>query len=232
MWLDLARYADTMGYEKDPHRNIHEFRSWLIKAFNRDLPYDDFLTEQIAGDMLPNPTNDQLIATAYHRNTQTNTEGGTSDEEFRVAAVMDRTVNTWEAFMGTSFGCVQCHSHPYDPIDHEVYFEFMSFFNNTADNDRQDDFPTLLLQSKEDEELLAKLQPQLKEVRQKEKALGKKIKALESKKEAKAQASNTNKADNSKDELEKLKKELEASKKQSKRFRTRSITQIAIKSQS
>ncbi|MCH2209318.1 MAG: DUF1553 domain-containing protein [Lentisphaerales bacterium] len=218
MWLDLARYADTMGYEKDPHRNIHEFRSWLIKAFNRDLPYDDFLTEQIAGDMLPNPTNDQLIATAYHRNTQTNTEGGTSDEEFRVAAVMDRTVNTWEAFMGTSFGCVQCHSHPYDPIDHEEYFEFMSFFNNTADNDRQDDFPTLLLQSNEDKELVAKLQPQLKEVRLKEKALDKKIKALESQMKSKAQASNTDKANNSKDELAKLKKEFGAAKKQSKKL--------------
>ena len=128
-----ARYADTMGYEKDPHRNIHEYRSWLIKAFNRDLPYNQFITEQLAGDMLTNPTNDQLIATAYHRNTQTNTEGGTDDEEFRVAAVMDRTVNTWEALMGTSFGCVQCHSHPYDPIDHKEYFQFMSFFNNTAD---------------------------------------------------------------------------------------------------
>ena len=210
MWLDLARYADTMGYEKDPHRNIHEFRSWLIKAFNKDMPYDQFITEQLAGDMFSNPSNDQLIATAYHRNTQTNTEGGTDDEEFRTAAVMDRTVNTWEALMGTSFGCVQCHSHPYDPIDHKEYFEFMSFFNNTADNDHQNDFPTLLLQSKTEKELVAKLQPELNTMRQKEKELDKKVKGFEA-----------NKVDNQKDLITQLKKELAELKKKSKQVQNR-----------
>ncbi|EDM26384.1 probable chromosome segregation protein [Lentisphaera araneosa HTCC2155] len=225
MWLDLARYADTMGYEKDPHRNIHDYKSWLIKAFNKDLPYDQFITEQLAGDMLANPSNDQLIATAYHRNTQTNTEGGTSDEEFRTAAVMDRTVNTWEALMGTSFGCVQCHSHPYDPIDHNEYFEFMSFFNNTADNDQQNDFPTLLLQSQEQKELVAKLQPELNAMRQKEKELDNKIKSLEVEKATEkndaATAAQKEKVDNQKDLLTQLKKELAELKKKSKQVQNR-----------
>ena len=87
MWLDLARYADTKGYEKDRHRNIWIYRDWVIDALNRDMPYDQFTTEQLAGDLLPNPTSDQLVATAFHRNTMSNDEGGTDNEEFRVAAV-------------------------------------------------------------------------------------------------------------------------------------------------
>jgi len=143
MWLDLARYADTKGYERDDSRSIWHYRDWLIKAFNDNKPYDQFLTEQIAGDLLPDPTDDQYIATAFHRNTMTNDEGGTDNEEFRTAAVMDRVNTTWEAIMGTTFGCVQCHSHPYDPFTHDEYYKFMAFFNDTRDEDTYDDYPTL-----------------------------------------------------------------------------------------
>ena len=100
MWLDLARYADTQGYEKDARRTIYSFRDWVIKAFNRDMPFDQFTIEQIAGDLLPDPTTDQLIATAFHRNTMTNTEGGTDDEEFRTAAIVDRVNTTGQVWMG------------------------------------------------------------------------------------------------------------------------------------
>lgn len=143
MWLDLARYSDTQGYEKDSPRTIYRFRDEVIKAFNKDTPYDQFVIEQMAGDLLPNATDHQKILTAFHRNTMTNTEGGTNDEEFRVAAVLDRVNTTWEAFMGTSYGCVQCHTHPYDPFTHAEYFQFMSFFNNTADNDQPNEAPTI-----------------------------------------------------------------------------------------
>ncbi|MFK7845383.1 MAG: DUF1549 domain-containing protein, partial [Rhodothermales bacterium] len=118
MWLDLARYADSKGYEKDGPRSIWKYRDWVINAFNRDLPFDDFTIEQLAGDLLPNPTEDQLIATAFNRNTMNNDEGGTDDEEFRMASVIDRTNTTWEVWMGTTMACVQCHSHPYDPFTH------------------------------------------------------------------------------------------------------------------
>jgi hypothetical protein len=143
MWLDLARYADTKGYERDDSRNIWKYRDWLINAFNKDLPYDKFLKEQIAGDLIPNATDDDYIATAFHRNTMTNDEGGTDNEEFRTAAVMDRVNTTWQATMGTTFACVQCHSHPYDPFKHEDYFKFMAFFNDTRDEDTHGDYPLL-----------------------------------------------------------------------------------------
>ncbi len=143
MWLDLARYADTKGYERDDSRSIWHYRDWLIKAFNKDQPYDQFLTEQIAGDLLPNPTDDQYIATAFQRNTMTNDEGGTDNEEFRTAAVIDRVNTTWQALLGTTFGCVQCHTHPYDPFTHDEYYKFMAFYNDTRDEDTEDDYPLL-----------------------------------------------------------------------------------------
>ena len=143
MWLDLARYADTKGYEADRSRSIWLYRDWLIKAFNADKPYNEFLTEQIAGDLMPGADDDQYIATAFHRNTMTNDEGGTDNEEFRTAAVIDRVNTTWSAVMGTTFGCVQCHSHPYDPFKHEEYYKFLAFFNNTRDEDTEIDYPLL-----------------------------------------------------------------------------------------
>jgi hypothetical protein len=143
MWLDLARYADTKGYERDGSRNVWRYRDWLINAFNKDMPYDQFLKEQLAGDLLPNPTDEQYTATAFHRNTMTNDEGGTDNEEYRTAAVIDRVNATWETLMGTTFACVQCHSHPYDPIKHEEYYQFMGYFNNTRDEDTYHDYPIL-----------------------------------------------------------------------------------------
>jgi len=143
LWLDLARYADTKGYERDDTRNIWRYRDWLIKAFNRDMPYDSFLVEQIAGDLIPGATDDQLIATAFHRNTMTNDEGGTDNEEFRTAAVIDRVNTTWEVLMGTTFACVQCHSHPYDPFRHQDYYRFLAYFNNARDEDTYAEYPLL-----------------------------------------------------------------------------------------
>lgn len=143
LWLDLSRYADTKGYESDGGRQIWKYRDWLIKSFNDDKPYDQFLTEQIAGDLLPNPTNAQYIATAFSRNSMTNDEGGTDNEEFRTAAVMDRVSTTWESLMSTTFSCVQCHSHPYDPFRHDEYYKFLAFFNNTRDEDVPAEYPLL-----------------------------------------------------------------------------------------
>ena len=149
IWLDLARYADTTGFERDPHRDIWPWRDWVIKAFNEDKPYDQFTIEQMAGDLLPDATPDQILATAFHRNTQTNSEGGTDDEEYRVAAVIDRVSTVWTTWQATTFGCVQCHSHPYDPIAHDEFYEFMDFFNGTEDSDLSSEFPKLKLANAE-----------------------------------------------------------------------------------
>lgn len=157
VWLDLARYADTKGYERDDSRTIWRYRDWVINAFNTDMPYNQFITEQLAGDLLETPTDEQYIATAFHRNTMTNDEGGTDNEEFRTAAVLDRVNTTWEALMGTTFACVQCHSHPYDPFRHEEYYQFMAFFNNTRDEDTEAEYPLLRHFEKEDAEKLTTL---------------------------------------------------------------------------
>ena len=154
-WLDMARYSDTKGYERDAGRTIWRYRDWVIRAFNRDMPFDQFSTEQLAGDLLPNPSDDQLIATAFHRNTMNNDEGGTDDEEFRVAAIVDRVNTTWEVWQSTTMGCVQCHTHPYDPFVHEEYYKSMAFFNNTRDEDTHSEHPNLRAYTEEDE---AKLQ--------------------------------------------------------------------------
>ncbi len=141
MWLDAARYADTYGFEKDPERTIWPWRDWVIRAFNADMPFDQFTIKQLAGDLLDQPGPDDLLATAFHRNTQNNTEGGTDDEEFRLHAVLDRVNTTWTVWQGTTFGCVQCHSHPYDPFPQEDYYRFLALFNQTEDCDQNDDFP-------------------------------------------------------------------------------------------
>lgn len=143
MWLDVARYADTKGYESDGGRDIWKYRDWVIDAFNKDMPYDQFLTQQLAGDLLPDPADADYIATAFSRNSMTNDEGGTDNEEFRNAAVMDRVNTTWEGLMSTTFACVQCHSHPYDPFRHDEYYKFFAFFNNTRDEDVPAEYPLL-----------------------------------------------------------------------------------------
>jgi len=141
MWLDLARYADSAGYADDPPRTIWAFRDYVIRSLNDNKPFDQFTIEQIAGDLLPNPTDDQLIATAFNRNTLTNNEGGTSDEEFRNVAVVDRVNTTMAVWMGTTINCCQCHNHKYDPITQEEYFRLFAIFNNSADADRRDESP-------------------------------------------------------------------------------------------
>ena len=143
VWLDLARYADSAGYGSDPLRlGIWPYRDWVIAAFNRNLPYDRFTLLQIAGDLIPNPGLDDRIATAFHRNTMTNTEGGTDDEEYRVAAIKDRVDTTAQVWMGLTIGCAKCHSHKYDPITQEEYYRFYAIFDQTADADRGDESPT------------------------------------------------------------------------------------------
>ena len=132
-WLDLARYADTHGYEKDQRRTMWPYRDWVIRAFNDDLPFDRFTSEQLAGDLLPDATLDQEIATGFHRNTMVNEEGGVDSEEFRVAAVVDRVNTTGEVWLGTTLGCVQCHDHKYDPFTQREYYELFAFFDNTED---------------------------------------------------------------------------------------------------
>ncbi len=143
LWLDLARYADSKGYEKDDHRSVWQYRDWLVGAFNRNLPYDRFVIEQLAGDLLPDATIEQHVATAFHRQTQVNDEGGTDDEEYRLAAVLDRVATTWQVTNAVTFNCVQCHSHPYDPIRHQEFYRFAAFFNNTRDADLNNEHPTL-----------------------------------------------------------------------------------------
>ncbi len=170
MWLDLARYADSKGFERDPHRSIFPYRDYVIKAFNADLPYNQFIIEQLAGDLLPNPTDEQLIATGFHRNTTTNDEGGTNNEEYRVAAVLDRVNTTGEAILGTTLACVQCHGHPYDPYEHEEYYQMMAFFNNTRDEDTYADYPLLRMYEPEDSLKLAQLTNWVKVVENEERA--------------------------------------------------------------
>ena len=129
-WLDIARYADSNGFTIDGPRQIWKYRDWVINAFNRDISFADFATEQLAGDLLPNATRDQIIATGFHRNTLINEEGGTDQEQFRVEAVNDRVATTGTTFLGLTLGCAQCHSHKFDPISQREYYQFFAIFNN------------------------------------------------------------------------------------------------------
>jgi mono/diheme cytochrome c family protein len=129
-WLDLARYSDTNGYEKDRPRSVWAYRNWVIDALNKDLPFDQFTIDQIAGDMLPDATLEQRIATGFHRNTMENEEGGTDVEQFRFEAVVDRVNTTGTVWLGMTVGCAQCHSHKYDPLSQKEYYEMFAFLNN------------------------------------------------------------------------------------------------------
>lgn len=141
-WLDLARYADTNGYEKDRPRSIWPYRDWVINALNEDMPFDQFTIEQLAGDMLPNATIEQRVATGFHRNTMLNEEGGIDPLEYRFYAMVDRIATTGTVWMGLTIGCAQCHTHKYDPITHTDYYRFMALLNNA-------DEPDLVLPSRE-----------------------------------------------------------------------------------
>jgi mono/diheme cytochrome c family protein len=130
LWLDLARYADSHGYEKDPPRSMWPYRDWVINAFNANMPFDQFTIEQIAGDMLPKATQEQRIASGFHRNTMINTEGGVDAEQSRVETIVDRVNTTATVWLGSTLGCAQCHSHKYDPFTQQEYYQFFAFFNN------------------------------------------------------------------------------------------------------
>jgi mono/diheme cytochrome c family protein len=129
-WLDAARYADSNGYEKDPLRIAHFYRDWVINAFNADLPYNQFIIEQLAGDQLPNPTQDQVVATGYLRNSMINEEGGVDPEQFRMEAMFDRMDAIGKGILGLTIQCAQCHNHKYDPITQEEYYKVFAFLNN------------------------------------------------------------------------------------------------------
>ncbi|HUR28549.1 MAG TPA: DUF1549 domain-containing protein, partial [Planctomycetota bacterium] len=130
LWLDLARYADTNGYEKDERRSMWPWRDWVIDAFNRDMPYDRFALEQLAGDLLEQPTRATRVATGFHRNTMVNEEGGVDPEEFRVEALHDRVATTASVFLGATLACARCHDHKFDPFSLEDYYSFFAFFDN------------------------------------------------------------------------------------------------------
>ena len=129
-WLDIARYADSNGYSIDSTRSMWRYRDWVINALNDDMPFDRFVTEQLAGDLLPSPTQDQLVATGFHRNTMINEEGGIDFEQYRVEAVVDRVSTTGAAFLGLTVGCARCHDHKFDPISQKDFYQLYAFFNN------------------------------------------------------------------------------------------------------
>lgn len=129
-WLDQARYGDSNGYSIDSPRSMWPYRDWVVNALNKDLPFDQFTLEQIAGDLLPKATQDQLIATGFHRNTQINQEGGIDKEQFRIESVFDRVATTGTVWLGLTIGCAQCHDHKFDPISHREYYQIYAFLNN------------------------------------------------------------------------------------------------------
>jgi hypothetical protein len=176
-WLDLARYADSQGYANDPDRTIWRWRDWLIQSLNQNKPFDQFTIEMLAGDLLPNPTTDQLIATGFHRNTLTNTEGGTTVEEFRSAAIVDRVNTTMQAWTATTIMCCQCHSHKYDPFSQTEYYQLYAILNNTQDNNGADDSPTIEAARVGKEKELDELKPRLAEAKRKLDEENKKIDA-------------------------------------------------------
>jgi len=147
-WLDLARYADSDGYEKDTGRPYaYLYRDWVIDALNRDLPFDQFTLEQLAGDLLADATPEQKVATGFHRQTLTNKEGGVDQEEYRCKAVVDRVSTTSTVWLGLTVGCAECHSHKYDPISQREFYQFYAFFNNASERE----FPRPTFQEQEDE---------------------------------------------------------------------------------
>ena len=157
-WLDAARYADSNGFEKDLARSMWPYRDWVIDAINRDLPFDQFTIEQMAGDLLPKPTLDQRVATGFLRNSMINEEGGVDPEQFRIEGIIDRVDAVGKAFLGLTVACAQCHSHKFDPIPHDEYYKFFAFLNNDDEPDLE--VPDAKLTAKREEILsaIAKIQ--------------------------------------------------------------------------
>ncbi len=171
IWLDVSRYADTHGYQDDLERIMWPWRDWVISAFNRNIPYDEFIKWQLAGDLMPNPTPEQIVATAFNRNHKITQEGGVIDEEYRVEYVMDRTNTTSKALMGLTMECARCHDHKYDPISQKEFYNFYGFFNKVGEKGRIEyneiPEPNIKITQKEIDETLAfiNLPDSIKEVR-------------------------------------------------------------------
>ncbi|MCA9066973.1 MAG: DUF1549 domain-containing protein, partial [Planctomycetaceae bacterium] len=130
MWLDVARYADTFGYQNDVPMEVWPWRDWVIQAFNRNLPYDQFLTEQLAGDLLPDATQDQRLATTFNRLHRQTNEGGSIPEEFRIAGIADRTTTAGTAFLGLTLECCRCHDHKFDPLKQKDFYRLSAYFSD------------------------------------------------------------------------------------------------------
>jgi hypothetical protein len=167
-WLDLARFGDSHGYTVDRLRDMSPYRDWVIKAFNQNMPYDKFIHLQLAGDLLPNPDKEMLIATAFNRNHTQNMEGGIIEEEFQMEYVADRTNTFGDAFMAISMGCARCHDHKYDPVSQKNYYELYSFFNNVKEAGQisWDDAmpsPTILLPTPDEEKVMRYLQQKVQQ---------------------------------------------------------------------
>lgn len=155
-WLDLARYSDTNGYEKDRPRTIWPYRDWVLQALASDMPFDQFSIEQLAGDMLPHASNQQRIATGFHRNTMLNEEGGIDPMEYRYHAVVDRVATTGTVWMGMTTGCAQCHSHKYDPISHTDYFSMFALLNNA-------DEPDVIVEQPQRDQTIARIEARIQQ---------------------------------------------------------------------
>ena len=170
-WLDVARFADSYGYLDDKHYDQSPWRTWVINAYNKNLPFDQFVTWQLGGDLLPNATQEQILATGFNRNHKQNTEAGSIEEEFRIEYVTDRTNTLGAALMATTLGCAKCHDHKYDPISQKDYYSLFSFFNSTFEkgspNYGSEDMvagPSLLLTKKEEEQKITKLKLYINEL--------------------------------------------------------------------
>ncbi len=172
-WLDLARYADSNGYQVDLARSIWPYRDWVIRAFNQNLPFDQFTVEQLAGDLLPEPTLDQRIATGFNRNTKINDEGGGDAEEYRTKAVKDRVATLGTAWLGLTLNCAECHTHKYDPVTQEEYYRLYAFFNNTTDGGNYSTAPTVEVPKPDLSTTEAHLKRQLEAARSERAALDK-----------------------------------------------------------
>src|SRR5262245_55122401 len=174
-WLDVARFADTQGYQHDRGWQVWPYRDWVIRSFNRNQPFDEFLTWQLAGDLLPGATKEQRLATAFNRHHLQNEEGGVVEEEFRVAYVVDRVTTMGTAFLGLTFECSRCHDHKYDPITQRDFYSLFAFFHNIDESGQTSYFtssmpvPTLLLSDDATDAKLAELRRQ---IAAKEKQLG------------------------------------------------------------
>ena len=170
-WLDVARYADTFGYQSDVDTHLWPWRDWVVQAFNENMPFDQFTLEQFAGDLLPDATAEQILATSFHRNHMTNGEGGRDPEESRIDYVIDRVNTVGTIWMGMTVGCAQCHSHKFDPLSHKEYYQLNAYFNNIDEAGLYSFFtqsvptPTLVMGDLPSDEKIKSAEQRLKDVR-------------------------------------------------------------------